>query len=172
MSTWTLVVLMPRFLLIFPFWDVTTMTRLTSDNQDIQARPPMLTTVVFTRVWVIIFHMYEYYVFWHLQVSFLTKDMCRFFQWINWPETFDTQILLFPYDRNESSSLHSFKHWVPPPPNPSPMTDEENDEASIRHVRNPPACKCGYRVELVNPHAGLDYTPFFCCSIPLSVNTR
>jgi hypothetical protein len=49
------------------------------------------------------------------------------------------------------------------------MTDEEKDEASIRHVCNPPTCKCGYRAELMNPLAGLDYTPFFHCLILLSV---
>jgi hypothetical protein len=81
----------------------------------------------------------------------------------------DRQILLFPYDRNESSPLRSFKRWVPLPPNPPPVTDEEKDEASTRRVRNPPACKYGYRAELVNPAPGLDYTSFFRCPIPLSV---
>jgi hypothetical protein len=49
------------------------------------------------------------------------------------------------------------------------MTDEKKGEASTHCVRNPPACKCGYRAELVNPPAGLDYTPFFHFLIPLSV---
>jgi hypothetical protein len=49
------------------------------------------------------------------------------------------------------------------------MTDEEKDEASTRRVRNPHACKCGYRAELINPPPGLDYKPFFRCLIPLSV---
>jgi hypothetical protein len=49
------------------------------------------------------------------------------------------------------------------------MTDVEKDKASARCVRNPPACKCGYRAELVNPPTGLDYTLFFHCSIPLMV---
>jgi hypothetical protein len=61
------------------------------------------------------------------------------------------------------------KRWVPPPQNPPPMIDDEKDKASTRCVGNPPACKCGYRAELVNPPAGLDYTPFFRCSIPLTV---
>jgi hypothetical protein len=74
---------------------------------------------------------------------------------------FDPQILLFPYDMNDSSSLSYFKRWVPPPPNPPPITDEEKDKASTRRDRNPPACKCGCRAELVNRPAGLDYTPFF-----------
>jgi hypothetical protein len=95
--------------------------------------------------------------------------MCRFFQWIDGPETFDINILLFPYDRNVSSPFRSFKRWVPPPPNSPPMTDAEKDEASARRVRNPPTCKCDYRAELVNPPAGLDYTPFFRCLIPLTV---
>jgi hypothetical protein len=49
------------------------------------------------------------------------------------------------------------------------MTDEEKDEASTYHVHNPPACKCGYRAELVYPPAGLDYTLFFRYPIPLTV---
>jgi hypothetical protein len=66
------------------------------------------------------------------------QDNCRFFQWIDGPELVDRQILLFLYDRNESSPLRSFKCWVPLPPNPPPMIDEEKDEASTHHVRNPP----------------------------------
>jgi hypothetical protein len=93
--------------------------------------------------------------------------MCKFFQWIDGPEAFDINIIFFPYDRNESSPLRSFKHWVPPPSNPLPMIDVENDEANVRRVRNPLGCKCGYHAELVNPPAGLDYIPFFHCSIPL-----
>jgi hypothetical protein len=97
------------------------------------------------------------------------QDSCRFFQWIDGPELVDRQILLFPYDRNESSLLRCFKCWVPSPPNPPPMTDEEKDEASTHCVHNPPVCKCGYRVELVNSSPGLDYTLFFRCPISLSV---
>jgi hypothetical protein len=105
-----------------------------------------------------------------ISLFFLSKqDMCIFFQWIDGPKTFDPQILLFPYDRNESSPLWSFKHWIPLPPNPPSMTDEEKDEASTWCVRNPPVCKCGYHAELVNPPAGLNYTPFFCCLVPLTV---
>jgi hypothetical protein len=97
------------------------------------------------------------------------QDSYRFFQWIIGPETFDPQILLFLYDRNESSPLCSLKRWVPPPPNPPPMTDEENDEATTHRVCNPPACEYGYHAELVNPPVGLDYMLFFRCPIPLSV---
>jgi hypothetical protein len=97
------------------------------------------------------------------------QDRCKFFQWIDGPETLDPQILLFPYDRNESSLLWSFKRLVPPPLNPPSMIDEEKDEASAHRTWNPPACKCGYHAELVNLLAGLDYTLLFCCSIPLSV---
>jgi hypothetical protein len=97
------------------------------------------------------------------------QDRCRFFQWIDGLEMFDPQILLFPYDRNKSYPLHSFKCWVSPPPNPPPMTDEKKDEATTHHVHNPPAYKCGYYAELVNPPAKLDYTPFFCCPISLSI---
>jgi hypothetical protein len=97
--------------------------------------------------------------------------MCRFFWWIDGPETFDINILLFPYDRNESSPFRSVKRWVPPPPNPPPITDVEKDEASARHVRNPPACKCGYRAKVVNPPAGLDCTLFFSLSDSFNDNS-
>jgi hypothetical protein len=46
----TLFVPMLQFLLIFPFQDVTTMKRLTSNNQDIQARPLVLTIVALTKL--------------------------------------------------------------------------------------------------------------------------
>jgi hypothetical protein len=49
------------------------------------------------------------------------------------------------------------------------MTNAEKDEASVRRVHNPPACKCGYHAELVNSPAGLDYTSFVHCPIPLTV---
>jgi hypothetical protein len=68
MTTRTLVVLMRRFLLIFPFWDVSTVKKRTWRNQDFQARPFVLTTVAPTRVWVIKFCIYQYCVIWHLQV--------------------------------------------------------------------------------------------------------
>jgi hypothetical protein len=96
------------------------------------------------------------------------QDRCRFFQWIDGPKAFDINIL-FSYDRNESSPFFSFKRWVPPPLNPSPMTDAKKDEASDCRVRNPPKCKFGYRAELVHPPAGLDYTLFFRCLFPLTV---
>jgi hypothetical protein len=100
---------------------------------------------------------------------FLSSKIGVFFQWIDGPETFNPHILLFPYDRNDYSPLRYFKHWVPLPPNLPPMTDEEKDEASTRRIHNPHAYKCGYRSELVNLPAGLDYTPFFRCLILLTV---
>jgi hypothetical protein len=68
-----------------------------------------------------------------------------------------------------SFPFYSFKRWVPPPPNLSLMTDVEKDEASAHRVCNPPACKCSYRAELVNPSIGLDYTSFFRCPVSLTV---
>jgi hypothetical protein len=65
----------------------------------------------------------------------------------------------------------SFQRWVPPSPNPSPMTNEKEDE-TIHHVCNPPFCKCGYHSELANPPTGLDYAPFWHCPIPLSIITH
>jgi hypothetical protein len=85
---------------------------------------------------------------------------------------FDPQIILFPYDRNESFPYRSFKRWVPPPQNSPPMTDVEKEEATTHHVSNPPLCKCRYQSELVNPPTGLDYTPFWRCPVPLSVIAR
>jgi hypothetical protein len=49
------------------------------------------------------------------------------------------------------------------------MTDAKKDGAIAHRVRNPPTCKCGYRIELVNPAVRLDYTPFFHYPIPLTV---
>jgi predicted membrane protein len=74
MTMRTLVFLMNRFLLIFSFWDVSTVKKRTWSNQDIQARPLVLTTVALTRVWVIKFRMYEYYVIWQLQVFFSCRS--------------------------------------------------------------------------------------------------
>jgi hypothetical protein len=148
MTMRTLVVPMRRFLFIFPFQVVSTIKKRTWSNQDIHAWLLGLTTVAPTRVWVIKFCMYEYCVIWQLQVFFmLEQDSSRFFQWIDEPELVDRQILLFLYDRNESSPLRSFKRWVPPPP----MADEEKNEASTHRVYNPTVCKCGYHAELVNP---------------------
>jgi hypothetical protein len=49
-STRTLVAMMLRFLLIFPFRDVTMMKRLMSNNQYIRQWSLMLTTVAVVRV--------------------------------------------------------------------------------------------------------------------------
>jgi hypothetical protein len=100
---------------------------------------------------------------------FRNQDMCRFFQWIEGPEKWNPQILLFPYDRTESSSYRTFKRWVPSPPNPPPMADEVKDEATTRCVCNTPLCKCEYCLELANPPTGLDYTHFWHRLIPLLV---
>jgi hypothetical protein len=87
-------------------------------------------------------------------------DRCRSFQWIDGPEAFYPENLLFPYDRSESCLLRSFKRSVPPPLNPPPMTNEEKAEATTRRVCSPPPCKCGYHSDMMNPPPGLDYTPF------------
>jgi hypothetical protein len=68
-----------------------------------------------------------------------------------------------------SPPLRPFKRWVPLPPNPPLMIDEEKDEASTYRICNSSAYKCDYRAELVYPLAGLDYTPSFHCPIPLTV---
>ncbi|KAL6595440.1 hypothetical protein ACP70R_047780 [Stipagrostis hirtigluma subsp. patula] len=94
---------------------------------------------------------------------------CDSFQWIDGPEAYDERILLFPYEE-EKVPFEEFKRWVPPPPNPSTMTEEAKYEVSRRRVGNPPLCKCGYWAELQNPPRGLTYTPFFRCPIPLTGN--
>jgi hypothetical protein len=39
-----------------------------------------------------------------------------------------------------------FKRWVPPPPNPPLMTDEEKNLDTERRPESPPRCDCGDRV--------------------------
>jgi hypothetical protein len=102
---------------------------------------------------IVRFHTYKF-------VLLQKQNRCRFFQWIDGPETFNPHILLFPYDRSESCPLRSFKCWVPLPPNSPPMTDEEKDEATTCRICHPPPCKCGYLLELAKPPLRLDYTPF------------
>jgi hypothetical protein len=97
------------------------------------------------------------------------EGQCSFFEWIDDLEMWNPQILLFLYDRSESFPYRYFKRWVSPPPNLPLVVDEEKEEATTHRVHNPPLCKCGYHFELVNPSTGLDYTPFWCCLIPLSI---
>ncbi|XP_039846492.1 uncharacterized protein LOC120705992 [Panicum virgatum] len=52
-------------------------------------------------------------------------------EWIDGSDKFDPRIRLFPYYRSESWAYNEFRRWVPPPPNPSPMTEEEKQEATI-----------------------------------------
>jgi hypothetical protein len=85
-----------------------------------------------------------------------------------WPRDVEPTNPSFPYDRTESSSYHTFKHWVPSPPNPPPMIDEKG-ETTTCHIHNSPLCKCGYHSKLVNLPTGLDYTLFWHCPIPLLV---
>jgi hypothetical protein len=75
MTTQILVIPMRRSLLIFPFWAVSTVKKRMWSNQDIQARPLVLTTVAPTIVWVIKFRMYEYRVIWHLQVFYRSRTV-------------------------------------------------------------------------------------------------
>ena len=84
-----------------------------------------------------------------------------FFQWIDGPEMVDRRILLFrqcgktPYDK--------FKRWVPPPPNPPSMTDEEKKIAIATHMANPPLCNCGVPAQIHRMVEGSPYTPTFEC---------
>ena len=55
---------------------------------------------------------------------------CWFFQWIDGPEKYDPRIRLFPYESEKLVPYHEFRRWVPPPPNPPPMTVDERMAAS------------------------------------------
>jgi hypothetical protein len=52
------------------------------------------------------------------------------------------------------------------------QSSSEKEEATTHRVMNPPLSKCEYRLELATPPPGLDYTPFWCCPILLSVITH
>jgi hypothetical protein len=136
-----------------PFRDVIMTKWLMWSNLDIHRRPLVYTTVVAIRLWVFYFSLqFNYLYFHHLIVSMWLKevlilqnqDRCSVFQWIDEPEMFSPQIILFLYDQNEAFPYHSFKCWVPPSPNPPPMTDEEKEEATTWRVSHPPLCKCEY----------------------------
>jgi hypothetical protein len=50
---------------------------------------------------------------WKKNYFLQNQGWCNFFQWIDGPEMWNSQILLFLYDWNESFPYHSFKRWVP-----------------------------------------------------------
>jgi hypothetical protein len=103
-----------------------------------------------------------------IDFTFLKIGYVHILKWIDGPDKWNSQILLFLYDRTESSPYRTFKRWVPLPSNLPPITNEK-DEATACCICNPPLCKCGYRSELANSPMGLDYTPFWRCAIPLLV---
>jgi len=95
---------------------------------------------------------------------------CNFYQWIDGHEMFDPLIRLFPYDPWKSCSYSEFVRWVPPPPNPPEMTEEEKMRASFHRLSNPPFCKCGISATLTNPSRRDLFTPFFRCRLPNPVS--
>jgi hypothetical protein len=46
--------------------------------------------------------------------------------------------------------------WVPPPPNPSPITAKEKHLAIVRRFKEPPLCDCGDRA-MINPENMLEF---------------
>jgi hypothetical protein len=56
---------------------------------------------------------------------------------------FNSRILLFPYDDNESFPYRSFQRLVPPPPNPPLKTDKEKEEATTHRLSHPPCANVG-----------------------------
>jgi hypothetical protein len=91
---------------------------------------------------------------------------------IDGPDKFDLRIRLFPYASHVLKPYDEFKRWVPPPPNPPPMTYEEKQLAAIERVNNPPLCDCGVRAYLQQPNieAPNKFTPFFRCSLKTLVS--
>jgi hypothetical protein len=53
-----------------------------------------------------------------------------FFQWIDGPDKFDPRYLLFDDWRGHHQREH-FERWVPPPPNPPPITKDEKHLATV-----------------------------------------
>jgi hypothetical protein len=56
------------------------------------------------------------------------------------------------------TSHERFKRWVPPPPNPPPMTNAEKEVATERRMDSPPRCDCGDRAVIDEA-----YEKQFCC---------
>nr|TKW30434.1 hypothetical protein SEVIR_2G036700v2 [Setaria viridis] len=73
------------------------------------------------------------------------------------------KIRLFPYDSTELKPYYQFRRWVPLPPNPPRMTEEEKQEAACRRVRDSLMCKCGVAAKLMRPNLGVPpkFTSFF-----------
>ena len=92
-------------------------------------------------------------------------EPCHFFKWIDGPKKFDPRIRLFPWRSEETYPLAQFKRWVPPPPNPPEMSDEEKAEARQSHIMNPPLCHYGVPSRLIRPNPGVEFTPFFRCPL-------
>jgi hypothetical protein len=93
---------------------------------------------------------------------------CFFYQWIDGPDKFDPQYLLFANWLCGRTSHECFKRWVPPPPNPPPMTDAEKEVATKRRMDSTPRCDCGDRVVIVEDTAkhfvcpNIDYVSHRC----------
>jgi hypothetical protein len=81
-----------------------------------------------------------------------------FSQWIDDPDKFDPQYIIFANWLCERSSHEHFKRWVPPPLNPPPMTDEEKDVATKRRLESPPRCDYGDRAFICE-----DSVKYFVC---------
>nr|AAV64230.1 unknown [Zea mays] len=80
-----------------------------------------------------------------------------FFQWIDGHDKFDPRYLLFANWLCGKTSHERFKRWVPPPPNPPPMTDAEKEVATERKMDLPPRCDCGDRAVIDEEHVLTQY---------------
>jgi hypothetical protein len=67
---------------------------------------------------------------WNLIVK--AHERCFFFQWINGSDKFDPRYLLFDDWWRGRHPCEHFERWVPPPPNPLPMTAKEKHLATVR----------------------------------------
>nr|TKW21798.1 hypothetical protein SEVIR_4G144700v2 [Setaria viridis] len=53
------------------------------------------------------------------------KTTRRAFYWIDGLDKYNPKIRLVPYHSTELKPYHQFRRWVPRPPNPPRMTEEE-----------------------------------------------
>jgi hypothetical protein len=106
-----------------------------------------------------------FFFLWHGNVLILGQNRllqehlrCFFFQWIDGPDKFDPRYLIFnDWWRGRHAREH-FNRWVPPPPNPPPMTHKEKKHQALLRLESPPRCDYGERVVL-NPD---DRSEFIC----------
>jgi hypothetical protein len=79
--------------------------------------------------------------------------------------------MLFPYDPWKSIPYSEFVRWVPPPPNPSKMTEAKVDVV-LRRRANPTRCHCGVSALLTTPSQPGAFTAFYHYGLPHYVSSH